>query len=120
MSQTAVSPVRERPRKSLGTALALAFFLGPIGLLYASITGGVVMLIVCALVLVPILLGVSINVSIYFPVWVVCVLWAGVAAHERSPARPEAPPEGDWVREAPPEAAAGGAGVNHDGAPGRS
>ncbi len=119
MSQTAISPVRERPRKTLATALALAFFLGPIGLLYASIVGGVVMLIVCAVVLVPILLGVSINVSLYFPVWVVCVLWAGIAAHERSPARPEAPLEGDWVREAPPEAAAG-AGISNDGAPGRS
>lgn len=119
MSETAVSPARERPRKSLAAALALAFVLGPIGLLYASLIGGVVMLIVCAAVLVPILLGVAINVSLFFPVWVVCVVWAGIAAHERSPARPEAPPAGDWVREAPPPAPAG-TGLNHDGAPGRS
>jgi hypothetical protein len=119
MRQTAVSPIRERPRKSLATALALAFVLGPIGLLYASRVGAVVMLIVCAVVLVPIRLGVPINVSLYFPVWVVCVVWAGIAAHERSCARPESPPEGDWVGETPPGAAAG-TRMNHDGAPGRS
>ena len=95
MSQTAANSVRERPGKSLGVAVALAFFLGPIGLFYASITGAMVMLTVSVVVLVPILLGLHINAVIYFPVWVVCVLWAAFAAHERTPQSPAAQPPGD-------------------------
>ena len=104
MSQTAVNPIRERPGKSLGLAVALAFFFGPLGLAYASITGAIVMLIVSLVVLVPILLGLVINAVIYLPVWVVCVIWAAFAAHERGPARSD----GDTAVQ------------TGDGAPGRS
>ncbi len=48
MRQTADSPIRERPAKSLPTAVALAFFLGPLGVSYASLLGGAVMLAVPA------------------------------------------------------------------------
>ncbi len=118
MSQTAAGPIRERPRKSLGTALALAFFFGPFGLAYASLTGALVMLAVCVVVLVPILLGLHINAVLYFPVWMACVLWAAVAAYDHSPERPEAPEEGDWL-EPGPSRAARAPGVD-SGAPGRS
>ena len=67
MSQTAANSIGERPRKSLGIAVALAFFLGPIGLFYSSVTGAMVMLTVSVVVLVPILLGLHINAVIYFP-----------------------------------------------------
>lgn len=114
MSQTAANSVRERPGKSLGIAVALAFFLGPIGLFYSSVTGAMVMLTVSVVVLVPILLGLHINAVIYFPLWVVCVLWAAFAAHERAAQRPNTDmPEGD-------PAAAPPAGSAHNGAPGRS
>ncbi len=111
MSQSAGSPVRERPRKSLGIAIALAFFFGPLGLSYASLAGAAVMLLVSAAVLVPILLGVHINAAIYLPVWIICIVWAAVAAHERTSASPPAAQGGEWKQEAPP----GGGG-----APGRS
>ena len=115
MSQTAANSVRERPGKSLGVAVALAFFLGPIGLFYASVTGAMVMLAVSVVVLVPILLGLPINAVIYFPVWVVCVLWAAFAAHERAPQSPQA----DSPESADPPAVRP-AGPEHNGAPGRS
>lgn len=118
MSQTDTNPVRQRPRKSLATAVALAFFLGPIGLLYSSLIGAAVMLIVSMIVLVPILLGLYINATIYFPVWVVCVVWAAFAAHERNQAWPEEPLEHDAAAPLPSESApvSGPPG----GAPGRS
>lgn len=113
MSQTADNPVRKRPAKSLGTALALAFFFGPIGLWYASVTGAVVMLVVAAVVLVPILLGLYMNIVLFFPVWIACIVWAAFAAHERSAARPEGGTRGGSER---PAHAAG----LDDGAPGRT
>ncbi len=83
MSQTAANPIRERPGKSLGLAVALAFLFGPFGLAYASLTGAAVMLIVSGVVLVPVLLGLFINAVIFLPVWIVCVIWAAFATHER-------------------------------------
>ncbi len=112
MSQSADSPVRERPRRSLGTAIALAFLFGPLGLAYASLAGAAVMLVVSVAVLVPILLGVHINAALYLPVWIICIVWAAVAAHERAGATRPAPQGGEWKQEVPPS---GG-----DGAPGRS
>ena len=103
MSQTAANPVRERRGKSLGLAVALAFLFGPFGLAYASLTGAVVMLIVAVIVLVPVLLGLFINSVIFLPVWIVCVIWAAFAAHERTPNAP-----------------AEDAGPASDGAPGAS
>ena len=103
MSQTADNPVRERRGKSLGVAVALAFLFGPFGLAYASLTGAAVMLIVAVIVLVPVLLGLFINAVIFLPVWIVCVIWAAFAAHERTP-----------------NAAGEDAGPAGDGAPGRS
>jgi hypothetical protein len=59
--------------KSLGAALALTFFFGPLGLFYASVTGGVVMLIVSILFAV-LTYGISILVTVP-----VCMIWAAVA-----------------------------------------
>jgi hypothetical protein len=84
MSQTAVNPVRERPGKSLGLAVALAFLFGPFGLAYASLTGALVMLVVSGVVLVPVLLGIFINAVIFLPVWIVCVIWAVFATYGRA------------------------------------
>ena len=106
MSQTADNPDRERPGKSLPAAIALAFFLGPIGLLYASLAGGAVMLAVSVIILVPLLLGLHINAVLYFPDWVVCIVWAAFAAAGREPA-------------ATPSAGSGSPS-GADGAPGRS
>ena len=80
MRQTAGNPIRERPAKSLPTAVALAFFLGPLGLFYASVLGGVVMLTVSAIILVPLLMGLHMNAVLFFPDWVVCIVWATFSA----------------------------------------
>jgi uncharacterized Zn finger protein (UPF0148 family) len=63
-------------QKSTGTAFILAFLFGPFGLLYASVTGGVIMIFVGILLffLIPIIGGL---IS-----WIICMIWAVTAAGE--------------------------------------
>ena len=119
MSRSDVSPLREKPGKSLLAGIALAFFFGPIGLAYSSLVGAAVMLVVSALVLVPVLLGLHINAVIYLPVWIVCVVWAAFACSERLPGQAQTALEagGEATKHAPCES---DAQPSADGAPGRS
>jgi TM2 domain-containing membrane protein YozV len=61
--------------KSVGVAILLAFFFGPLGLLYASVAGGIIMLILGGLIAI-VTLGFGLII-----VWVACVIWAVVAAN---------------------------------------
>lgn len=64
--------------KSVGVAFLLALLFGPLGLLYASVAGGIIMLIVSVL---------AAFVSVFtfgvptFICWVICIVWACVAAN---------------------------------------
>lgn len=60
--------------KSVGLAFALTFFLGPLGLFYSSVTGGIVMLVVSIL-----LAFTTAGISILFT-WPVCIIWGCLAA----------------------------------------
>jgi hypothetical protein len=60
--------------KSVGAALLLTFFFGPLGLFYASVTGGVVMLIV-SIVFAAMTYGISLLLTVP-----ACMIWAAVAA----------------------------------------
>jgi hypothetical protein len=62
------------PFKSVAGALLLSLFLGPIGLLYATTLGGVVMLII-GVVIVPTKLPVPIAI-----LWIGCCIWSVIAA----------------------------------------
>ncbi|RYU90057.1 hypothetical protein EWM62_10980 [Mucilaginibacter terrigena] len=61
-------------QKSVGVAFLLAFLFGPLGLLYASILGGIVMFIagIILFIVIPIIGGVI--------AWVGCIIWAVMAA----------------------------------------
>ncbi|MGN6802134.1 MAG: YARHG domain-containing protein [Ginsengibacter sp.] len=61
-------------QKSVGLAFILAFLFGPLGLLYASVTGGVVMFF-AAIIIGFITLGFGLIL-----VWIGCIIWAVVAA----------------------------------------
>lgn len=119
MSRSDVNPIRERPGKPLLTAIALAFFFGPIGLAYSSLIGAAVMLVVSTAVLVPILLGLHINAVIFLPVWIVCIIWAAFAASERLPRSAETALAGEAETAGPAQRSAD-AQPAADGAPGRS
>jgi len=60
--------------KSVGVALLLTFFFGPLGLFYSSVVGGIVMLIV-TIFAAAFTFGVSVLVT-----WPICMIWGAVAA----------------------------------------
>lgn len=61
-------------QKGVGVAFLLAFFFGPLGLLYASVTGGIVMFFAA------IIIGfITLGLGVIF-VWIGCIIWAVVAA----------------------------------------
>lgn len=61
--------------KSVGVAFLLAFFFGPLGLLYASVIGGIVMFLVDLIL-----------IFVFFPgliiTGIICIIWACVAADQ--------------------------------------
>jgi zinc-ribbon domain len=68
------SPVLIRAPKSVGLAVLLAILFGPFGLFYASVLGGIVMLIGG-------IIAVAVTYGIAAPfVWITCAVWAGIAA----------------------------------------
>lgn len=63
------------PCKSLAGALLFSIFFGPVGLLYATSVGGIIMIIVgfvviCSRLIVPIIL-----------MWLICNVWSVVAVN---------------------------------------
>lgn len=62
--------------KSVGVAVALTFFFGPLGLLYSTVIGGVIMLAVSVVVGV---LTLGIGLLVTHPI---CIIWGVVAAND--------------------------------------
>lgn len=62
-------------KKSVGLALILTFFFGPLGLLYATVAGGVIMLILGVLIGV-----VTLGFGLIF-VWIASMIWAVIAVN---------------------------------------
>jgi hypothetical protein len=60
--------------KSVGTAIVLAFFFGPLGMLYSTVVGGLVMLLVNIVIVLP-TLGFGLLIT-----WPICIIWAAMAA----------------------------------------
>ena len=61
--------------KSVGTAIVLAIFFGPLGMLYSTVTGGLVMLAVNIILAIP-TIG-----TVLFITWPIGIVWAAVAAN---------------------------------------
>ncbi|HEX3462615.1 MAG TPA: hypothetical protein VHS78_01010 [Candidatus Elarobacter sp.] len=72
--------------KSMAAALLLTFFFGPLGLFYASVAGGIVMLIVSVL-LAMVTFGLSLFVTVP-----ACMVWAAIATSNYN-ARLAGPPQ---------------------------
>lgn len=64
-----------KTQKSVGVALILAFLFGPLGMLYSTIAGGIIMLIVTGFVAI-FTLGFGLLIT-----WPVCMIWAAIAAN---------------------------------------
>lgn len=65
-------------KKSMGIALLLSLLFGPLGLLYSSIMGGVVMLVL-SLIIVPLTLGIGALIT-----WPICVIWSIIAVRKHN------------------------------------
>lgn len=61
--------------QSVGISILLTFFFGPLGMLYSTITGAIVMLLV-SLVVGLLTLGFGLLLT-----WPVCILWGALAAN---------------------------------------
>ena len=70
-----------RARKSVGVAILLAMFFGPLGMLYSTIPGALFML-VASFLLGTMTAGASVVVT-----WPICVLWAAMAADAQNRGR---------------------------------
>jgi hypothetical protein len=66
--------------KSVGVAFLLAFFFGPLGLLYSTVTGGIVMFIINIIVAI-FTLGFGLLLT-----WPICCIWAIIAANNANAA----------------------------------
>ncbi|MCO8146668.1 hypothetical protein NHN26_15740 [Rhodovulum tesquicola] len=75
--------VPEKP-KSILAAFLLAFLFGPLGLLYATVGGGIAM-IVLALIIGPITAGLGLLL-----IWPMSMIWAVLAAWSSKPAKQNA------------------------------
>uniref|UniRef100_UPI0039A714E5 hypothetical protein n=1 Tax=Ornithobacterium rhinotracheale TaxID=28251 RepID=UPI0039A714E5 len=64
-----------KERKSVGISLLLTFFFGPLGMLYSTISGAIIMLII-SIVLSVITLGISL-----FFTWPICMIWGAMAVN---------------------------------------
>jgi len=78
--QTAVVDYGRHDEKSVGLAILLAFLFGPLGMLYSTVGGAIIMF------LTNVVLGIMTLGLIWLLTWPVCVIWAAVAAdsHNRS------------------------------------
>ena len=79
-----VNIVNARPPKSVAVAFILAFFFGPLGMLYVTVSGALIMLVVNVIV-IPLLmvLTVGFGALLFVPSWIVCIIWAVIAAKGR-------------------------------------
>lgn len=65
--------------KSTGIALILTFLFGPLGLLYASLLGGLIMLIVA----IPVVIF-TLVIGYIFIILPICLIWAAIAVNNHN------------------------------------
>jgi hypothetical protein len=63
-----------RPPKSVGAAIILAIFFGPLGMLYSTIPGALAMMFI-SFVLIFLTAGFSVLIT-----WPICIIWSALAA----------------------------------------
>lgn len=64
--------------KSTMVAVILAFLFGPLGMIYSTVSGGIIMLVISLIVGV-----VTLGFGLLFT-WPVCVIWAALAADRQN------------------------------------
>jgi len=62
-----------KAEKSMGVTILLTFLFGPLGMLYSTVTGAIVMLVVNVLIAI-----LTLGFGLVFT-WPICIIWAAVA-----------------------------------------
>lgn len=76
--------VQVAPPKSVGVAFALTFCFGPLGLLYSTVTGGLILLGISFSLLFVGLISWGVAWLTWAPIiWLVSVLWGCISAHDQ-------------------------------------
>lgn len=70
------------PTKSAGLAVLLAFLFGPLGMLYSTVTGALVIFCLNLIVIVIGVLTVGIGLLLGFCTWIAGMVWAYTAAED--------------------------------------
>lgn len=78
-NNTTVNVTISAPRKSLAVAVILAVFFGPLGLLYASVAGGLTMLVIDIVVIVISFMTFGFGAILFPLVWIASIIWAILA-----------------------------------------
>lgn len=71
-------------QKSLLAAFLLTLFFGPLGMLYSTIAGGVIMLVVYLAILGLSIVTLGMASLLFLPAWIVCITWGMIAAKTRN------------------------------------
>lgn len=77
--QTTINVNVVQPRKSMAAAVILAILFGPLGLLYASVSGGLILLVIDLIAIPVSFLTLGIGTIIFPIVWVISIIWAVLA-----------------------------------------
>lgn len=85
-SNTTINISIQRPAKSMALAVLLALFFGPLGLLYASISGGIIMMFVDLGILIASVLTLGLASGLFLVTQVVTIVWAVLAVQGRDKA----------------------------------
>ncbi|MFD6198318.1 hypothetical protein ACFWE3_16625 [Mycobacteriaceae bacterium NPDC060252] len=72
------------PRKSSGVAILLSFLFGPLGMLYSTVSGGLIMLGVNFMIFILGFLSAGLAWILWFFTWIGGMIWAYTAAEEHN------------------------------------
>ena len=65
--------------KSMGIAILLTILFGPLGMLYSTVPGGLIMLAVNGVIFLLSIITVGFGGLLFFITWPVCVIWGAMA-----------------------------------------
>ena len=70
--------------KSLLVAFLLTLFLGPLGMLYSTIIGGLIMIAVYLVIIGLSVVTMGMATVLFLPAWIICIAWGMIAAKNRN------------------------------------
>jgi len=66
-------------RKSQLVSLLLTFFLGPLGLLYSTVIGGIINIVIWGVAFIFGILTFGLGLLIFPLLWIICIVWGAIA-----------------------------------------